>query len=183
MKRNIHLFSAGLLALILAGSLIVASNGQARSAVLAIVTCATTAPCTGGTNFSTGPGVQGQSAKGYGVVGNTTFASTNNAAVFGLSTNSIGVVSQSTNYLGLYGSGPTYGVYGSSGNGYAIVGVSSATGAYGSGTSFRMYANTSTGRRSVDDRTARSGRTTRRCPGGRCSSRISHPTAFSVTML
>src|SRR5579864_7188691 len=37
------------------------------------VSCALTTTCDGGKNSSTGPGVQGDSKKGNGVVGNTTF--------------------------------------------------------------------------------------------------------------
>src|SRR5579864_4270862 len=46
---------------------------------LGIVSCSKTGPCQEGKNASTGAGVEGISAKGRGVIGQTTFSSTTSA--------------------------------------------------------------------------------------------------------
>lgn len=47
-------------------------------------TCALATACDGGKNTSTGPGVQGDSATGFGTVGNTTFAATSTSHTEGV---------------------------------------------------------------------------------------------------
>lgn len=109
---------------ILLGGIIIAITLSAFPAVsttlASIVTCASTAPCEGGSNTSTGPGVQGNSAKGSGVYGTTkntsatipgagvlgndlTTINTGNAGVRGTSNKSNGVFGSSVSGVGVSG--------------------------------------------------------------------------------
>lgn len=129
---------------------------QTLQTLASIVTCSSTLACSGGTNNSTGPGVQGISFKGKGVIGQTKFnsTSTSNAqsgalgqdlstsgsydfGVRGTSTRGTGVSGSSTDGSGVSGSSSIAngvsgtspngsGVYGTSTNGYGIQGNSSA---------------------------------------------------------
>jgi hypothetical protein len=98
-----------------------------------IVTCGTTAACVAGTNSAKGPGVQGISTKGDGVVGQTKFKSTvslSHSGILGqdLSTSIYGAGVRGTSTTGT-------GVYASSSSGAAVVGRStSAAGVLGQST-------------------------------------------------
>lgn len=87
---------------------------------LGIISCSSTGPCQEGKNASTGPGLEGISAKGSGVIGQTTSSgshagvlgqdkstSPNEAGVEGTSTNGSGLVGLSTNGLGMVSSSIT----------------------------------------------------------------------------
>lgn len=113
-----------------------AGSGGSGSGPAPFLSCTSAAACLQWTNNSTGPGLEGISAQGRGVMGKTMFNSTNpsngqagvagidssstgtfDAGVFGSSTNGIGVKGASTNGVG---------VKGLSNSGYAIVGQSAS---------------------------------------------------------
>ncbi|GAC1408832.1 MAG: hypothetical protein NVSMB64_17440 [Candidatus Velthaea sp.] len=83
--------------------------------VFAIVTCAAALPCAGGSNTGTGPGVQGTSSFGKGVLGATRFNST--ASTNGQS----GILGQDLSTAGAFDAGVT----GTSTRGTGVSGVSS----------------------------------------------------------
>jgi hypothetical protein len=139
---------------VLAVALSPAARGEMRPLLqsLAIISCSSSSPCQEGSNSSTGPGLEGISAKGNGVVGQTNFNSTsasngqagvlgqdlstsgaNDAGVRGTSTRAVGVYGKSTGYLGVFGTGPTYGVAGSSVSGVGVYGLSTTGAANGIG--------------------------------------------------
>ena len=81
---------------------------------LSIISCSSPSPCQEGKNASTGPGLEGISAKGPGVIGQTTSSgshagvlgqdkstSPNEAGVEGTSANGAGLIGQSTNGPGV----------------------------------------------------------------------------------
>jgi len=111
-----------------------ASGATNLSALFGQVSCTSAAACDGGINASTGPGVQGDSAKGLGVVGNTTFkasATANRAGVFGLDKSTAG-----TGNFGVEGSSPALvGAAGftAGGNFGAVQGFAASTTAAGAG--------------------------------------------------
>lgn len=110
-----------------------------------IVSCATTVACTGGTNSSTGPGVQGRSAHGHGVVGDTTFNSTNNtngeSAVFGQDLSTSGVFDMGVQGVSIRG----YGVRGKSASNVGVRGDStSSVGVEGTSTNANAVVGNST---------------------------------------
>ncbi|GAC1407686.1 MAG: hypothetical protein NVSMB6_05740 [Burkholderiaceae bacterium] len=127
------------------GGIIVATMLVAFPAVgttlAAIVTCGSTAPCDGGSNSSTGPGVQGSSRKGNGVYG-TTNSPSENAGVFGKDTtvfniHNAGVKGTSKNGVGVEGFSETgAGVAGTNGGsaGVGVQGIGDGLGVWGSGT-------------------------------------------------
>lgn len=139
MKPNSRLFSAGALVFALAAGVLVTTNGKAVSAIIAVVSCSSTAACTGGSNASTGPGVQGTSKGGHGVLAATTFNSTNNtngeSAVLGqdLSTSGIfdmGIQGTSVRGYGVRGkSTSNAGVRGDSTSGYGVQATSASSNA------------------------------------------------------
>jgi hypothetical protein len=124
-------------ALIAAGGIAVielspAASGEVRPLLqtLGIISCSSVNPCQEGNNSSSGPGLEGISAKGKGVVGQTNFNSTSpfngqtgvrgidhsssgifdtgvsgsskkGTGVIGISTSGIGIVSESTSGIGL----------------------------------------------------------------------------------
>ncbi len=146
--RSLLNWAIGTLALVgIAGGLGISRPALAQQALqtlASVVTCSSTLPCSGGTNNSTGPGVQGISAKGKGVIGQTKFnaTSTSNAqsgvlgqdlstsgsfdyGVRGTSTRGIGVSGTSTSYFGVAGSSSTRaGVNGISSSGPGVIGTS-----------------------------------------------------------
>jgi hypothetical protein len=108
-----------------------------------IVTCAATTACTGGTNTSSGPGVQGVSSRGKGVVGQTKFNSTSasngqagvlgadlstsgafDSGVSGTSIRGAGVAGKSSSNAGVQGVTSTFaGVLGKATSGIGVLGV------------------------------------------------------------
>src|SRR5579863_2521317 len=87
---------------------------------LAIISCSSSGPCQEGKNASTGPGLEGISSKGAGIIGQTTSSgshagvlgqdkstSTAEAGVKGTSANGTGLVGQSTNGPGVTTSSKT----------------------------------------------------------------------------
>jgi len=123
---------------------------------LGVISCNSSTPCQEGKNAGGGPGLEGTSAKGTGVIGETTLnvghflahagvvgrdrsrSSVNNVGVKGLSTNGLGVVGESTGNIGVLGtsklfvgiqgvSGPSVGVFGASNSGAAVRGISSSS--------------------------------------------------------
>ena len=107
---------------------------------LGIISCTSSGPCQEGKNASTGPGLEGISAKGKGVIGQTTFNSTSttngqagvlgqdkstsgafDVGVKGTSTNGIGVLGTSGSFLGC---GTLPGVCGTAGTGNGVYGAS-----------------------------------------------------------
>lgn len=134
---------------VLALSMLAAFNTKAVAGVFSIVTCGTSAACTGGKNTSNGPGVLGQSNTGYGVKATT---ANGPAAVYGQNPTSssldAAVEGNATNYAyGVVGNSiNNSGVFGDSENGMGVEGVSTAaTGVYGQGGSFGLYASTPSG--------------------------------------
>ena len=121
-----------------------AASGEIRPLLqsLAIISCSSPNPCQEGSNASTGAGLEGISAKGKGVVGQTKFNSTStsngqagvigndlstsgvfNAGVRGVSVRGAGVAGQSTSGAGLSGVSTTgQGVTGSSASSNGITG-------------------------------------------------------------
>jgi len=109
---------------------------QALQALASVVTCNSTLPCAGGTNNGTGPGVEGISAKGKGVVGGTKFNATTSSnaqsGVFGQDLSTTGVQDSGVRGISTRGTG----VMASSTSGRAVSGISrNSTGVYGSSTS------------------------------------------------
>lgn len=151
MKRSL-LF--GISTSVLVVTLVLAMNARTIGSVaLAIVTCATTTPCTEGNNTSTGPGLLGQSKSGHGVVGNTLFGSTNNtngeSAVFGQDLSTAGVYDMGVQGTSVRGYGvrgrstSNSAVRGDSTSGAGVYGVSSSNyGVYGQGF-YGFYGNAS----------------------------------------
>ena len=148
----------------LSASVAFTAAGRAVAAtVLAIVTCASTSPCTGGTNTSSGAGVQGISNLGKGVIAQTKFNSTTasngqfgvygqdlstsgtfdegvrgtsvrGVGVHGISSSRGGVRGDSTTGQGVYGSSSTLaGVQGVSVSGPGLMGQSTSTTGTGNG--------------------------------------------------
>ena len=95
---------------------------------LGIMSCSSPNPCQEGSNSSTGPGLEGISAKGKGVVGQTKFNSTS------ASNGQAGLVGQDLSTTGAFDSGVFgssirgSGVQGSTSTGEAVTGVASGTG-------------------------------------------------------
>ncbi|MBV9271044.1 MAG: hypothetical protein JO165_08120, partial [Candidatus Eremiobacteraeota bacterium] len=138
-----------------------------------VVTCALASPtpCVGGTNTSSGPGVQGISSLGFGNVGQTKFASTSTSngkagvlgedvstsgtndegvrgtstrglGVHGISSSRSGVRGDSTSAQGVFGSSSTgTGVQGVSATHAGVVGQSTSTSAAGDGGDFSAAGN------------------------------------------
>src|SRR5947209_1984414 len=138
-----------------------------------VVTCTLAAPttCVGGTNTSTGPGVQGISSLGFGNVGQTKFNSTSTAnakagilgqdlstsgindegvrgtsvrglGVHGISSSRAGVRGDATTAQGLFGSSSSNaGAQGVSVSGPGIVGQSTSTTASGNGGTFNALGH------------------------------------------
>lgn len=130
-------------AALVGGTLLAPAIAQdAYQSIANIVTCNTTAACVAGTNSAKGPGVQGISAKGDGVVGQTKFKSTvtlNHSGILGqdLSTSIYGAGVMGTSTTGT-------GVYASSTSGAAVVGRStSGAGMLGQSTSANGLTATS----------------------------------------
>jgi hypothetical protein len=128
-----------LVAVALAGLMVVTSTrpSLALQAFVTIVNCAISTACVVGNNTSTGPGVQGTSSLGRGVVGqtkrNSTLSSNGQAGVLGqdLSTSGIfdtGVSGTSVRGVGVLGtSSSNAGVSGTSTSGTGVRGTSSST--------------------------------------------------------
>jgi hypothetical protein len=115
---------------------------KAAVEVMAIVSCSSTSACTGGTNTSTGIGVQGNSTSGNGVFGQTKYVSKSGSnfksGVVGKDQSKsgkfdAGVWGQSPRGTGLLGSSTSgFGLAGSSNSGVGVSGLSSTnTGVYG----------------------------------------------------
>ncbi len=125
--RSLLHWAIGTVALVgIAGGLGLARPARAQQVLqtlASVVTCSSTLPCSGGTNNGTGPGVQGISAKGKGVIGQTKFnapsssnaqsgvlgqdlstSGTNDQGVRGTSTRGTGVSGTSTDGSGVVGS-------------------------------------------------------------------------------
>ena len=126
-------------------TLLPAASDEFRSIPQAgIVICSRTSPCEEGKNTGKGPGIEGISAKGTGVVGQTDFKSTSslnaqagtlgrdagtgfwNSGVEGTSTNGFGVSAMSTNNFGLYAVGGNDGVVGYSAGANGVFGSSTS---------------------------------------------------------
>jgi hypothetical protein len=130
-------------AVLIAAAMIVAMRPTLAVQLLSIVTCGTTTACTGGNNTSGGPGVQGTSALGTGVVGQAKFNSTSSSngqpGVLGqdLSTSGhfdTGVKGTSVHGFGVLGtSSSNTGVRGTSGSSSGVVGTSTSTAGSGTG--------------------------------------------------
>ena len=90
-ERKLILIVAALLGVgaVFAAALTPAASGEIRPLLqsLGIISCSSANPCQEGSNSSTGPGLEGISAKGKGVVGQTKFNSTSTsngqAGIFG----------------------------------------------------------------------------------------------------
>lgn len=125
---------------------------------LNLISCNSNDPCQERKNTGSGPGFEGFSVQGTGVIGDTTFnsthfiahagvvgrdkstSSTNNAGVKGLSTHGIGVAGTSVGNIGVFGSSTAFtGVSGASGTGNGVLGASS------SGVGVRALSSSSTG--------------------------------------
>lgn len=166
MKPDSRLFSVGALVFALALSAFIASNGKAVGAIFAVTSCTLTTACIGGSNASTGPGVQGSSAKGHGVLATTTFASSNTSngesallgedlstsgvydmGIQGTSVRGYGARGKSTSGIGMRGDSTSgAGVEGTSGSSYAVFGQSTSyLGVYGVGPTYGLYGSATTG--------------------------------------
>lgn len=123
-ERRLFLAVSALVAAsgILAVALTPALTDQVRPfwQVLGIISCSSSNPCQEGKNASTGSGLEGISAKGAGVIGQTTSSgshagvlgqdkstSPNEAGVEGTSANGAGLIGQSTNGPGVTSSSKT----------------------------------------------------------------------------
>jgi hypothetical protein len=112
---------------------------------LSVISCNSNSPCQQDQNAGSGPGLEGTSSNGTGVIGDTTLNSnhfiahagvvgrdrssfsTNNAGVKGLSTNGIGVAGTSVGNVGVLGSSTAFtGVSGASSSGVGVLGGSSS---------------------------------------------------------
>lgn len=148
-----------LTAVVLAGGFAFSATHPAFAVqTFSVVTCAlaTPTPCVGGTNTSTGPGVQGVSNQGFGNVGQTKFNSTTAAngksgllgqdlstsgtfdeGVRGTSVRGLGVHGISSSRSGVRGDATTaQGVFGSSSSNVGTQGVSvTGNGVFGQSTS------------------------------------------------
>jgi len=147
-----------LTALTLAGGFSFSATHPAVAVQFAVTTCTLAAPtpCVGGTNTSTGPGIQGISNLGFGNVGQTKFNSTsssngksgilgqdlstsgtNDEGVRGTSVRGIGVHGMSSSRSGVRGDATSaQGVFGSSSSNAGAQGVSvSGNGVVGQSTS------------------------------------------------
>jgi len=129
-ERKLILIVATLFAAcaIMALALSPAVSGEMRPLLqsLGIISCSSANPCQEGSNASTGPGLEGISAKGKGVIGLTNFRSTSSsngqAGVLGQDSSTSG-----TNDAGVKGNSPKgFGVLGTSTSGTAVEGVSSS---------------------------------------------------------
>jgi hypothetical protein len=138
-----YFLTAGLLTGVSVASLAFLTNGRALSNAFAIVSCSSSSACSGGSNTSTGPGVEGISAKGNGVLGEAKFNSTNHSngqpavlgedlstsgtydtGVIGTSTRGTGVSGTSSSGIGVNAkSSKNYGLKATSSNGYGIYGT------------------------------------------------------------
>src|SRR5579863_2542965 len=153
-ERRLFLVVSALLgaSAILAVALTPALSGQVRPSLqsLGIISCSSSSPCQEGKNAGTGSGLEGISAKGKGVIGQTTFNSTsssngqagvlgqdkstsgtNDVGVKGTSTNGTGVVGVSTSATGVVGTSGSFlgcgtrpGVCGTAGTGNGVYGAS-----------------------------------------------------------
>lgn len=141
-------------AVVVVGALAPAASDDVRPFLraLAIISCNNSGPCEEGKNAGTGAGLEGISAKGNGVIGQTSFKSTlpangktgllgqdlsssgfYDAGVRGVSTRGSGVIGQAFNGTGVTGmSNGGFGVYGASKAGSPNAGVfGSSTNAFG----------------------------------------------------
>lgn len=165
---NLQRFGAALtIVALLSAGITFTTQGRALAAtVLAIVTCASTLPCTGGTNTSSGAGVQGISSLGKGVIAQTKFNSTTatnaqfgllgqdlstsgtfDEGVRGTSVRGLGVHGMSTSRSGVRGDATSaQGVFGSSSSNAGTQGVSvTGPGVLGQSTSTTGSGNGVTG--------------------------------------
>ncbi len=148
VRPVLRMAAAGLAIPLLLLAIFAVFNSKAIAQAFSIVTCSTTSTaCTGGKNTSSGQGVSGTSASGYGVEARTTngtaalYAATatsnsTHTAVLGTATNNaFGVQGLSVNNAG---------VYGYSTNDIAVEGINSSgsAGVYGQGANFGLYAST-----------------------------------------
>jgi hypothetical protein len=116
---------------VLAVALTPAASDQVRPLLqsLGIISCTSTGPCQEGKNSGTGPGLEGISAKGKGIIGQTTFKSTSS------SNGQAGMLGQDMSTSGIF----NVGVSGTSTNGIGVSGTSilnnqgQGTGVYGRG--------------------------------------------------
>jgi hypothetical protein len=118
------------------GALTPAASDEVRPFLqaLAVISCTSGNPCEEGKNSGKGAGLEGISAKGSGVIGQTNFISTFNNG-------RSGVLGQDTSASGSFNAGVTgtsprgMGVVGTSTNSYGILGISSGfTGVAGTST-------------------------------------------------
>ena len=141
MKSRI-IVSLAVFAAFVLGLLSIHPIARAAVEVMAIVSCSSTSACTGGSNTSTGIGVQGNSTNGNGVFGQTKYASKGGSnfksGVVGKDASAkgkfdAGVWGQSPRGTGLLGSSTSgFGLAGSSNSGVGVSGLSSTnTGVYG----------------------------------------------------
>lgn len=142
------------IATVVVGAFAPASSDEMRPLLraLGIISCNSSGPCEEGKNAGTGAGLAGTSAKGSGVIGQTSLRSTTpangkagvlgqdlsasgfyDAGVRGVSTRGSGVMGQAPNGTGVLGtSNSGFGVYGSSKGSSPVAGVSgSSTNAFG----------------------------------------------------
>ena len=125
-ERKLILIAAALVAssVVFAVALVPASSGEIRPLLqsLGIISCSGPNPCQEGSNSSTGPGLEGISVKGKGVVGQTKFNSTSSsngqAGVFGNDLSTSGAFDSGVSGLSVRGNG----VLGSSASGFGVVG-------------------------------------------------------------
>jgi hypothetical protein len=130
--------AAGISVIALATALVAVHPDVAQSAgaiAYAIVHCSSISPCTGGNNASTGPGVQGISKKGAGVLASSDFLDGVRSYTYNPSKTHTGRAAVSGTDASTDGGGGNVGVGGYSTNGNAVNGVSTnAVGVFGAST-------------------------------------------------
>jgi len=169
-ERKLVLIVAALLAACAVAALALspAASGEMRPLLqsLGIISCSSANPCQEGSNASTGPGLEGISVKGKGVIGLTNFRSTSSSngqagvlgqdsstsgsfdvGVIGTSTRGIGVAGQSTSNIGTSGTSTSNdGVYGASTSNVGVYGKSTAyTGVFGTAPAYGVAGTSVSG--------------------------------------
>ena len=155
-------------AIVAVGALTPAASAEVRPFLqaLGVISCNSMNACQEGKNAGSGPGLEGTSAQGTGVIGDTTLntgnflahagvvgrdkssSSVNNVGVKGLSTHGVGVVGKSTGNIGVFGTSTLFvGVWGTSTTGVGVFGASSSNAAMRgiSSSSFGVDGSSDTG--------------------------------------